>query len=255
MPSIQPHLRVGEGHGATYALLPGDPNRVEKVKKWLDNPVDLAFNREYKTISGKYKGVKVLVTSTGIGSPSMAIAIEELKNIGVTTMIRIGSCGALQNELKIGDLVLASGAVRSEGTSDAYVDPSYPAVPQTDLLVSLIAAAKRMTYRYHTGIIRSHDSFYTDFEDEKERYWASKRVLASDMETSSLFVIGGLKGLNVASTLNVVVEANGDTQEGIGQYVGGEEESMKGEEREILTALEAIIDFDKKRERKMNNER
>lgn len=247
MPTIQPHIRVGSGHGAEYALLPGDPERVEKVKQWLDDPKDLAFNREYKTVTGYYKGVKLFITSTGIGSPSMAIAIEELKNIGVNTMIRIGSCGAIQRDIKIGDLVIPSGAVRSEGTSSAYVEPSYPAIPHTELLISLLTAANKLKVNYHSGVIRTHDSFYTDNEEEKERYWSAKGVLASDMETSALFVIGGLKRLNVASTLNVVVEANGDTQEGISQYADGDQESLKGEEKEIVTALEAIIDFNNRR--------
>lgn len=247
--TIQPHIRIGDEHGVRYALLPGDPQRVEKAKQWLQDPEEIAFNREFKTIIGYYKNVKVLVTSTGIGGPSLAIAIEELKNIGVDTMIRIGSCGAVQHDIKLGNLIIPSGAVRNEGTSSAYIGEYYPAVPDTELLVSLLKTVRKLDFPYLNGTVRSHDSFYTDEEEEKNSYWAKKGILASDMETSVLFVIGGLKGLNVASILNVVVEADGDTQDSINHYVEGQEESWKGEDREIITALEAIIDFNNKRER------
>lgn len=241
--TLQPHIRLGVENGASYALLPGDPQRVDKVKKWLTDVEDLAFNREYKTISGFYKNVKILVTSTGIGGPSLAIALEELKNIGVNTMIRIGSCGALNAGIKLGELIIPSGAVRDEGTSEAYIEKHYPAIPDTDLLNCLLNSAKKFNFPFVNGIIRSHDSFYTDREEEKKEYWSKRGIIASDMETSVLFVVGKIKALNVASILNVVVEAGGDTSDGINNYVDGQKESELGEDREIKTALEAIFEF------------
>jgi uridine phosphorylase len=240
---LQPHIRIGNEHSAPYALLPGDPGRVDEVAKFLEKPRELAYNREYKTIKGTYKGVPVLVTSTGIGGVSAGIAVEELKNVGVKVMIRIGSCGALQPHLRLGDLVIASGAVRNDGASYAYINKAYPAIPDTDLLFHVIKAAKRNGAKHSIGIVRCHDSFYTDKERDIDKYWSEKGVLASDMETASLFVIGGLNGIKTASILNVVVEKEAELEEGINHYVEKEAASKHGEEKEIITALEAIISY------------
>ncbi|WP_028534952.1 nucleoside phosphorylase [Paludibacterium yongneupense] len=237
---MQPHIRCGRADGAKYAILPGDPERVERVKAFLDNPVDIAFNREYKSCSGSYKGVRVMVISTGIGGPSTGIAVEELKKIGVETLIRIGSCGALKDTLKLGDLVIASGAVRDEGTSRAYVAECYPAVPDPEVLAALVHSARAQGYPLHCGIIHSHDSFYTDQEEASCAYWSRHGVLAADMESAALFVIGGLRHLKTASILNVVVERSGDLESGINEYVEGDSRTAIGERKEIITALEAI---------------
>ena len=240
--NLQPHIRIGNEHQVKYALLPGDPGRVEEVAKFLDQPEVAAYNREYKTIIGSYKGVRVMVTSTGIGGVSTGIAVEELKNIGVKVMIRIGSSGALQSNLQLGDLVIASGAVRNDGASYAYINKAYPAIPDTDLLFHVINAAKGTGAKSHIGLVRSHDSFYTDKEQELDRYWSEKGILASDMETAALFVIGRLRGIKTASVLNVVVEKEGDLERGINEYVDKKAASV-GEEKEILTALEAVVSF------------
>ncbi|MBU5441936.1 nucleoside phosphorylase [Paenibacillus sp. MSJ-34] len=242
---IQPHIRIGADSGAEYAILPGDPGRVATVARFLERPRELMVNREYRTVSGWYKGVKVLVTSTGIGGPSLGIAVEELKNIGVTTMIRIGSCGALRQGLRLGDLVIAAGAVRDDGTSAAFVESSYPAIPDYRLLHRLNQVSAELHVPRHCGIVRSHDSFYTEREDDICRYWGSRGVLAADMETAALFVIGGINGLRVASILNVVVEAGGDVEKGINEYVNADEACKQGEEREIEVALETIASIDK----------
>ena len=241
MNDIQPHIRCSSRDAAKYAVLPGDPQRVERVKMLLENVQDIAFNREYKSCVGFYKGVKVMVISTGIGGASTGITVEELKNIGVETLIRIGSCGALQEGIKLGDLIIANGAVRDEGTSKAYIESIYPAVPDTEVLVSLIESAKELGYRYSLGKIRSHDSFYTDKEQEIDTYWSQKGILGADMESAALFVIGGLRNLKTASILNVVVESDGSLDEGINSYVDGESITAQGEKKEILTALESIV--------------
>jgi uridine phosphorylase len=240
--AIQPHIRLGRVD-AKVALLPGAPERVDRVAAYLDEPKELAYNREYKSIQGKYKGVDILVTSTGIGGASTGIAVEELKNIGIETMIRIGSCGALQAEICLGDLVLAAGSVRHDGASVAYVEKSYPAVPDTELLLHLLQTVKDNQYPYHTGVIRSHDSFYTDDEGEIDHYWEARGVLAGDMESSALFVIGRLRGIRTASILNVVVQAEGDLKEGINEYVDRATVCAQGEERMIRTACEALIRY------------
>lgn len=239
--NLQPHIRCCSEDAADFAILPGDPERVERIRAFLENTKDIAYNREFKTITGYYKGVKVMATSTGIGGASACIAIEELRNIGVKTLIRIGSCGALQQGMKLGDLVIANGAVRNEGTSCMYVEKGYPAVPDPELMFNIIKAAKELGANYYCGRIRSHDSFYTDESDAIDEFWSKKGIIASDMETAPLFVVGGLRGLKTASILNVVVEYNASLESGINNYVDGENAAKKGERNEILAALEAIV--------------
>ncbi len=239
--SMQPHLQLDSNHGATCALLPGDPARLDRIKPFLENATELAYNREFRSLLGTYRGIKVLAVSTGIGGASAGIAVEELHNLGVTNMIRIGSCGALQPEVGLGDLILVSGAVRDDGASKTYIDPIFPAVPDASLLIACIEAAKENGYAYHVGIARSHDSFYTDREDEIDSYWSKRGVLGCDMETAALYTIGHLRKLRCMSILNNVVAFATDTLESIGSYVDGESLSMTGEKNEIITALNAFV--------------
>lgn len=244
--NLQPHIRCSKDLKAKFALLPGDPGRINRIAKFLDNSKEIAYNREYRSLVGFYKGVKILAISTGIGGPSIAIAIEELKNIGVTTLIRIGSAGALQSKLKVGDLVIPYGAVREDGTSHMYVLPSYPAVPHPQIFSALVDSTEAIGLAAHQGLIRSHDSFYTDEEEKLCSYWTNKGILASDMETASLFVTGSLRGLKTGSILNVVVETEHSIENGISSYVEWESKAMLGEELEIKIALEACWLLNKK---------
>lgn len=247
---IQPHIRCGKEIGAAYAILPGDPQRIDRILPFLDEPAEIVYNREFRTAAGFYKGIKVVLTSTGIGGPSTGIAVEELGKIGVQTLIRIGSCGALQPDIRLGDLIIPAGAVRDEGTSATYIDKCYPAIPDPELMRALLACAEQLGYRHHCGRIRSHDSFYTDKEDEVDSFWGSKGVLAADMETAPLFVIGGLRNLRTASVLNVVVEKEGDLEQGINSYVDGRTAILDGEEKEIKLVLEMIYYLEQKKQRK-----
>ena len=182
----------------------------------------------------------MLAVSTGIGGASAGIAVEELHALGVQNMIRIGSCGALQPEVKLGDLILVSGAVRDDGASKAYIDPIYPAVADAALLAACEKAAQKLGFAFHTGVARSHDSFYTDREEEIDAYWSGRGVLGCDMETAALYVIGRLRQVRCMSILNNVVAYQTDTADAIGSYADGEEAAMRGEEHEIVTALEAL---------------
>lgn len=242
----QAHIHLTKADGAGYALLPGDPERVSRVKAFLDDPVELAYNREYRSVKGTYKGTDVLVVSTGIGSPSAAIALEELKQIGVHTLIRIGSSGALQPEIKVGDLILCEGAVRAEGTSKAYISASYPAVSNHTILSELKSHAETLEIPHHLGLVRSHDSFYTDDEEAIDTYWSKQGLIGSDMETAALFTLSRLRGLRAASVLNVVVPYSGDLQTGINQLQSGESLTKTGEQNEIRLALETIASLSKK---------
>ena len=241
MNQLQPHIRLSPAMvQARYALLPGDPQRVEHVAKFLDNPQALACHREYRSVRGWYRGVEVLVMSTGMGGPSTAIAVEELRQLGVATLIRIGSCGALQSNIRNGDLIIASAAVRDEGTSQAYIDRGYPACADLSMVHHLRQQAKQLSYVSHCGYVRSHDCFYTDREEEVSQFWSAKGILAADMETSTMMVVGALRGMRIASVLNVVVEHSGNLEEGINNYQQQESSSQNGEYRQILLALEAL---------------
>lgn len=246
MSELQPHIRLSADLNVKYAIMPGDPARLDRISPFLENVRELEFNREYRSLIGTYKGVNILAISTGIGGASTAIAVEELKNIGVEAMIRIGSCGTVQPEIKVGDIIIVSGAVRDDGASQTYVNLKYPAVPDTFLLNCCIETAVLNKYPYHIGICRSHDSFYIDNEDEINKFWAKCGVLGSDMETAALLTIGRLRGIKTASILNNVVAYEGDTADSIGDYVDGESLTMIGERNEIITALDAFVKLEKR---------
>lgn len=238
---LQPHIQLDDNLEIKYALLPGDPARLDRISPFLENVKELAYNREYRSICGTYKGIKILAVSTGIGGSSAGIAIEELHNIGVEAMIRIGSCGAMQNNIALGDIIMVNGAVRDDGASKAYVDLRYPAVPDTELLIACIESAKENGFPYHTGIIHSHESFYIDNNSEQKDFWSKRGVLGADMETAALFTIGRLRNIKTMSILNNVVLYGQDTADSIGDYVGGEDKTVVGEKNEILTALNAFV--------------
>ena len=241
MQKLQPHIRLDPSIQVNYALLPGDPARLDRIATFLNDAEELAFNREFRSLVGVYKGLRILALSTGIGGASAGIAVEELHNIGVEAMIRIGSCGSLQKNIALGELVIANGAVRDDGTSKTYIQPEFPAIPDTQLLVACIAAAREMNIPHHVGLVRSHDSFYTDREESIDAFWSKQGVLCADMETAALFTIGRLRGIRTASILNNVVLYEEDTSDAIAQYVQGEELTLRGEQYEIQTALEAFI--------------
>lgn len=238
---IQPHIRCREEDVAEIVLLPGDPERVTRAAQYLDEYREVAFNREFKTVTGKYKGVPVSITSTGIGGASAAIALEELIACGAKKFIRIGSAGAVQKGIEIGDLIIVDAAVREDGASRMYVDSAYPAAADHELLESIRMNAQNMGIPFHVGVVRSHDSFYIDEEEQIMQMWSKKGVLASDMETAALFVVGRLRGVKVASILNNVVKYGEDVKEGIDLYVDSEKLASIGEENEIRLALEAAI--------------
>lgn len=245
MSELQPHIRLGDDLEVKYAIMPGDPARLDRIAPFLEDVREIGFNREYRSLTGIYKGVKILAISTGMGGASTAIAVEELKNIGIKAMIRIGSCGTDQPFVKVGDLIIVNAAVRDDGASQTYINLKYPAIPDIFLLNHCIEAAEESGVPYHIGMARSHDSFYIDNEDEINDFWAKRSVIGSDMETSTLFTVGMLRGIKTASILNNVVACGEDTLDSIGNYADGESLTMTGEKNEILVALEAFVRLDK----------
>ncbi|MDW7670127.1 MAG: nucleoside phosphorylase [Bacillota bacterium] len=225
---------------APYVLLPGDPGRVLRIAAHLQEWREIAFNREFRTITGLYQGIPVTVTSTGIGGASTVIAVEELIACGAETLIRIGSAGAIQPEIGVGDMIIVQGAVREDGASRMYVPEGYPAVPDPLLTVWMEQICQAEGYPFHSGLIRSHDSFYIDEETAIMDRWNRRGVLGSDMETAALFVTARLRGAKAASILNNVVLYQAGIKEGIADYVNDADEAVEGEKREIRVALETL---------------
>lgn len=195
----QYHIQVGEGDVGRYVILPGDPKRCEKIAKYFDNAVLVADSREYVTYTGYLDGVKVSVTSTGIGGPSASIAMEELVNAGADTFVRIGTCGGMQLNVKSGDVVIANGAIRMEGTSKEYAPIEFPALADIQVINALMQSAEELKSPYHVGVVQCKDSFYGQHSPERmpvsyelmNKWEAWKRLgcLASEMESAALFVV------------------------------------------------------------------
>lgn len=204
-PNRQYHIQVAPGEVGRYVILPGDPGRCEKIAAYLDDPVLIAHNREFVTYTGTLCDVKVSVTSTGIGGPSASIAMEELVKCGADTFVRIGTCGGMQTDVMSGDLVIAQGAIRMEGTSKEYAPIEFPAVADLAVTNALAKAAKDLSQRYHVGVVQCKDAFYGQHNPEampvgyellqKWEAWKRLGCLASEMESAALFI--------VASTLHV----------------------------------------------------
>jgi len=241
----QPHIQLDETVNAKCALMPGDPKRVDVIASCLENVQELTFNREYKSIVGQYKGMRVIGISTGMGGSSVAIAVEELKHIGVDTMMRIGSAGAMQKGIDLGDLLIVEGAIRDDGASKAYIDSIYPAVPDYRLINHCANIAKENGWAHHVGVCLSHESFYHDEDQQQCEYWSKKGVLGSDFESATLFTVGRIRNVHTASILNNVVIWGEDTADAIGGYVDGAKKTAEGERREILVALEAMYRLQK----------
>ena len=191
------HIGVKDGEVGKYVILPGDPKRCEKIAAYLNQAEKIADLREYTTYTGYLNGVKVSVASTGIGGPSAAIALQELANAGADTFIRLGTCGGMDLKVKGGDLIVATGAVRMEGTSKEYAPIEFPAVAHYDIVNALAQAAKEKGANAHVGVVQCKDSFYGQHEPEKMpvsyelegkwQAWLQLGCLGSEMESAALF--------------------------------------------------------------------
>lgn len=240
---LQYHLQIKKGDVGRYVILPGDPKRCEKIASHFENPVLIADSREFVTYTGYLDGEKVSVTSTGIGGPSASIAMEELVNCGADTFIRVGTCGGMDLDVKGSDIVIATGAIRMEGTSKEYAPIEFPAVADLSVINALVHAAKKLGYEYHTGIVECKDAFYGQHDPEskpvsyellnKWEAWLRLGCKASEMESAALFVIASHLGVRCGS--NFLVVGNQERQkEGLENPIVHETESA------IKVAIEAI---------------
>ena len=214
----QYHIQVDENDIGKYVILPGDPKRCKKIAKYFDNPVQVADSREFVTYTGTLDGVKVSVTSTGIGGASASIAMEELVKCGAHTFIRVGTCGGMQPQVKSGDIVIATGAVRMEGTSKEYAPIEYPAVPDFDVTCALKASAQELLANraegYHTGVVQCKDAFYGQHDPQslpagyeliaKWEAWKQLGCLVSEMESAALFIVAAARHVRCGSCFLVV---------------------------------------------------
>ena len=210
----QYHIGVGKEDVGKYVILPGDPKRCEKIAKYFDNAKLVGDNREFVTYTGYLDGVKVSVTSTGIGGPSASIAMEELVACGADTFVRIGTCGGMQLDIKGGDVVVATGAIRAEGTTKEYAPIEFPAIPTLEVTNALIDAGKKLNATVHAGVVQCKDSFYGQHRPEtlpngqellrKWDAWLKLGCKASEMESAALFIVASYLHVKCGSCFLVV---------------------------------------------------
>jgi uridine phosphorylase len=248
--SLQYHLKLSPGDVAPYVLLPGDPGRVALVASLWDESRMVASNREYVTFTGTYRGVPISCTSTGIGCPSTAIAMEELARVGATTFVRIGTCGSLQERVRTGDFAIFDSAARYDGTSSLYAPVGFPAVADHDVVEAAVAAGRELGYPFHVGTTRTADTFYalhprpgSSFGDYWQSSWRDHfedlrrmNVVAAEMEASVILVLAriwGLRAGGVAVVLDNVLEVSGES----GRFDPQEQFEHGGDEIERLARM------------------
>ena len=240
---LQYHIAVKNGDVGKYVIMPGDPKRCKKIAAYFDDAKLIADNREYVTYTGYLDGVKVSVTSTGIGGPSASIASEDLVKAGATTFIRLGTCGGMDIDVKGGDVVVATSAIRMEVTTKEYAPIEFPAVANLDVVKALVDSAKKLGFEYHAGVVECKDSFYGQHEPEKMpvnyelinkwNAWLKLGCLASEMESAALFVVGSYLRVKVGSVFLVVANQEREKQ-------GLENPVIHDTDKAIKVAVEAI---------------
>lgn len=239
----QYHIGLKEGDVGKYVILPGDPKRCKKIAEYFDDAKLIADRREFTTYTGYLNGEKVSVTSTGIGGSSASIAMEELVNIGATTFIRVGTCGGMDINVKGGDIVIATGAIRMEGTSKEYAPIEFPAVANLDITNALVSAAKNLDFTYHTGVVQCKDSFYGQHAPDrmpvsyelinKWEAWKKLGCLASEMESAALFIVASTLKVKAGSVFLTVANQEREKQ-------NLENPVVHDTDRAIKTAVEAL---------------
>jgi uridine phosphorylase len=238
----QPHLLVEEGDVHDIALIPGDPGRVDRIAGHCEESETVAQNREYKLVNATYEGVPLTICSTGIGCPSAAIAVEELANVGVETFIRVGTTGALQSDIEIGDMIVATGAAKNEGTSKRYEAAEYPAVPDYDVLSALVESAEANGEDVHVGPIASDDAYYNE-TDEYVEDWEDAGILSVEMEAATVFTLARRKGLQAGAICTVDGNLVEGTQKGADSDEELPEKAQNNVGRAIALTLDAVVDL------------
>ena len=237
----QPHILCEPGDVADLALVPGDPGRVDRIAAMCDESELVAENREYRVVNATYEGRELTLCSTGIGCPSAAIAIEELSNVGVETFVRVGTTGALQRGIEIGDMVVATGAAKDEGTTKRYESETVPAVPDYEVLSALVDSAEANGEDVHVGPIASDDAFYAETDAYVED-WEAAGLLSVEMEAAAIFTLARRKGLRAGAICTVDGNLVEGTQKGETDDEELPEKARNNVERAISIALDAVAD-------------
>ena len=240
---LEYHIKVNADMIGKYVIMPGDPKRCALIAQYLDDAKLVADSREFVTYTGYLDGEKVSVTSTGIGGPSAAIALQELVHCGAHTFVRIGTCGGMQTDVIGGDVVVATGAVRMEGTSREYAPIEYPAIADLDVVNALVTVAKDMNISVHTGVVQSKESFYGQHSplsmpvgyelENKWEAWKRMGCKASEMESAALFIVGSYLRVRVGACFLVVANQERQAQ-------GLENPEVHDTDMAIRVAVEAI---------------
>jgi uridine phosphorylase len=234
----QPHVLCEPGDVHDLALLPGDPDRVDRIAGLCDSHELVAENREYRVVNATYGDRELTLCSTGIGCPSAAIAVEELSNVGVETFVRVGTTGALQRGIEIGDMVVATGAAKDEGTTARYEADTVPAVPDYGVLSALVDAAEANDEDVHVGPIASDDAFYAETDDYVND-WEAAGLLSVEMEAAAIFTLARRKGLSAGAICTVDGNLVEGTQKGETDGEELPEKAKNNVERAIQISLDA----------------
>lgn len=239
----QYHIGVSPGEVSSVALLPGDPFRVPLVAEFLTDVREVAHRREHRTMTGYYKGKLITATSTGMGCPSTAIAVEELARVGVTSFIRVGSSAALQPGIEPGDLLISEGSLRNDGTTAAYAHPGYPAVPDLaiarDLLQQAQVLAAKDSIGVFSGINATDDAFYAE-GPEWIRTLSQLGILNVEMESAAMYVVARLRGLRAG----MICACSSNLVDGASLYDEKNSQLKDGWMRSIEAALQTCIALD-----------
>ena len=245
------HIACSQEEIGRYVILPGDPGRCEKIAKYFDDPKLVASNREYVTYTGYLNGVKVSVTSTGIGGPSASIAIEELYELGADTFIRVGTCGGMNKKVRGGDCIVVTAAIRNEGTSREYAPIEFPAVADFTVTKAIEEAARKLEYPYHTGVVHNKDSFYGQHDPstmpvsyELKNKWdayVKLGALASEMESAALFTVAAARDCRAGAVMYTVWNQECDSD-----YRSSPNTDTESAIKIAVEALKILIENDRK---------
>ena len=236
----QPHLLVEEGDLSNTVLLPGDPDRVDRIASQCERSELVAENREYRILNAEYEGVPLSICSTGIGSPSAAIAVEELERVGVDTLIRVGTTGALQFGIEIGDMIVATAAAKDEGTTKRYESETYPAVADYHVLSALVERAEARGEDVHVGAIATDDAYYAETKSYVDA-WEEAGLLSVEMEAAAIFSLARRNGLRAGAICTVDGNLVEGTQKGETEAEELPEKARDNVERAIGIALDATV--------------
>jgi len=235
------HLKCKKEAISKYIMLVGNPRRAKKASSRLENAKLVNENRDLFTYTGFYKGERLTVATTGMGAPSTAIVLEELVNLGGKVFIRVGSAGGIDPGLNVGDVVIATGSVRDDGTTSAYLRPTFPAVADFDVLKTMVEVSKEIKYNTVYGVVISEDAFYIPYSDKEMELFVKSKVKAIEMESGCVFIVSQYRGVKAGA----VFALDGNVTLNKIKPEGSENLYAKGEESAIKIGLEALYKLSK----------